>query len=266
MKTVAIIQARMGSTRFPGKVLADLHGVPLLRWLIDRVKAAPSVETVVIATGESTENKGITDYVAALGDAKVHTFIGSESDVLGRFYFAAKAHNADRIVRLTADDPMKDPQIVEQALAKLQEGEDCDYCSNTVEATYPEGLDVETFTLKALERAFENATLPSEREHVTPFIWKQPESFNIRHFYFDYDLSHWRWTVDTPFDLKIMKKILAEFSDNRLVGYRELIAHIEKAPELLVLMQDRLTARNEGYRISLEQEKESLNGHTLIRK
>lgn len=260
MKTVAIIQARMGSTRFAGKVLTNLLGTPLLQWLIDRVKAAPSVETIIIATGEDPENEAITDYVAALGDPEVCAFVGSEDDVLGRFYFAAKGFDADIIVRLTADDPMKDPQIIEEALAKLLEDNGYDYCSNTVDTTFPEGLDVEVFTFEALERAFKSAKLPSEREHVTPFIWKQPDKFNSRQFHFDHDLSHWRWTIDTSRDFEVMTKILGNYSDNRLVDYRDLIAHVKNTPHLLALMQSRVIERNAGYKISLKNEKGSSNG------
>jgi len=259
MRTVAIIQARMGSTRFPGKVLSDLHGASLLQWLLERVKAAPSVDRIVVATGEGAENKAITDWVSDLNDPDIHTFVGSEHDVLERFYFAARAHDADVIVRLTADDPLKDPQIIEEALAKLRSDGGYDYCSNTVETSYPEGLDVETFTFKALERAFEMASLPSEREHVTPFIWKQPDQFNSRRFHFEQDLSHWRWTIDTAYDLQVMEKVLAKYSGARLTGYRELIAHVENTPELLALMQHRITERNEGYKISLDREKDKLS-------
>lgn len=256
MRTVAIIQARMGSTRLPGKVLTDLHGVPLLQWLVERVKAAPSVDRIVVATGEGAENKAVTDWVANLNDPDIHTFVGSEHDVLERFYLAAKAHGADVIVRLTADDPIKDPQIIEEAVAKLHCDGGYDYCSNTVETSYPEGLDVETFTFKALERAFETAALPSEREHVTPFIWKQPDQFKSRQFHFERDLSHWRWTIDTAYDLQVMEKVLAKYSGARLTGYRELIAHVENTPDLLALIQRRVTERNEGYKISLDKEKD----------
>lgn len=256
VRTVAIIQARMGSTRLPGKVLTDLHGVPLLQWLVERVKAAPSVDRIVVATGEGAENTVITDWVSNLNDPDIHSFVGSEHDVLERFYLAAKTHEADVIVRLTADDPLKDPQIIEEALEKLRCDGGYDYCSNTVEASYPEGLDVETFTIKALKCAFETATLPSEREHVTPFIWKRPDQFNSRQFHFERDLSHWRWTIDTAYDLQVMERVLAKYSGTRLVDYRELIAHVENTPELLALIQDRITERNEGYKISLDKEKD----------
>lgn len=259
MKTVAIIQARMGSTRYPGKVMADLHGVPLLQWLVDRVKAAPSVDRIIVATGEGAENQTITDWIEGRDESNVCTFVGSENDVLERFYFAAKTHNADFIVRLTADDPLKDPQIIEDALSMLRDDKTLDYCSNTVEATFPEGLDVEAFTFGALARAYEAAALPSEREHVTPFIWKQPHLFKSRQFHLDRDLSHWRWTIDTAHDFKVMEMILADYSENRLAGYRELIAHVENHRDLLALMQDGTRVRNEGYLISLAKERGTFN-------
>lgn len=260
MRTVAIIQARMGSTRFPGKVLTKLHGAPLLQWLVERVAVAPSVDRIVVATGDGPENRAIVDWVARLDNPRIQAFEGSELDVLERFYFAAKAHDADVVVRLTADDPLKDPQIIEEALDTLKSDGGYDYCSNTVEVSYPEGLDVEVFTFKALKRAFEAAALPSEREHVTPFIWKQPDKFNSRQFRFERDLSHWRWTIDTAYDLQVMEKLLAERPHDRLIGYRELIDRVEKTPALSALIQNRITPRNEGYSISLAKEKDEQIG------
>lgn len=259
MNTVAIIQARMGSTRLPGKVLSNLHGVPLLQWLIERVKGASCIDRIVVATGEGPENRAIVDWVKDLNDRDIYTFVGNENDVLERFYYAAKTHEADVIVRLTADDPIKDSEIIEEAVAKLHEYGGHDYCSNTIETTYPEGLDVETFSFSALECAFKTAVLPSEREHVTPFIWKNPGRFNCRQFHHERNLSHWRWTIDNSHDLHVLTKILAKYSSSRLIGYRELITHIESNPDLLALMESRITERNEGYYISLEKEKVSPN-------
>lgn len=254
MKTVAIIQARMGSSRLPGKVLADLHGVPLLQWLIERTKCAPSLDKIVVATGDALENTSIVDWVAGLNDPFVQFFIGDEIDVLERYYFAAKTHGADLIVRLTADDPIKDPSIIEKALETLMSEPHCDYCSNTIEASYPEGLDIEVFTFDALSRAHHNAILPSEREHVTPYIWKRPEVFNCRQFHMDRNLSQWRWTIDTPHDLEVMRHVLSKYQNYRTVGYQELISYIENYQWLLDMMQNRSTERNDGYLKSLDKD------------
>lgn len=253
MKKVAIVQARMGSSRLPGKVLKKLHGVPLLQWLIERVKRTPGLDEIVVATGEAPENKSILDWVAGLNDPVVKSFTGSENDVLGRYYFAAKAQKADLIVRLTADDPLKDPQIIEEAIRLLSE-QRSDYCSNTVEVSYPEGLDVEAFTFEALSKAYHEATLPSEREHVTPYIWKNTELFICRQFHFGRNLSNWRWTIDTRHDFEVIEKILLKYATDRSVSYLDLIAHIENSQSLLALMQDRNTDRNEGYFESLKKE------------
>lgn len=259
MKIVAIIQARMGSSRLPGKVLTNLHGVPLLQWLIERAKCAPSLDEIVVATSEAPENKSIVDWVAGLDDPVVQSFVGSENDVLERYYLAAKVHNADLVVRLTADDPLKDPQIIEEALARLLSEQGCDYCSNTIEPSYPEGLDVEVFTFEALSRAHHEATLPSEREHVTPYIWKQPELFKCRQFYLGRNLSNWRWTIDTQHDFIVIEKILSKYATNRKVGFLDLISHVENSQSLLALMQDRNTERNEGYFESLKKEASETN-------
>jgi spore coat polysaccharide biosynthesis protein SpsF len=250
MKVVAIIQARMGSTRLPGKVLADIHGRPMLRWLLDRIQSINEITEVVVATTE-----GIIDdeLVHWLESEQVAYFRGSENDVLARFFCCAADRMADIIVRVTADDPLKDPSVVRQAISMVSGNPAVDYCSNSLNPTYPEGLDIEVFRYSALQRAHQEARLPSEREHVTPYIWKNPEKFQLRSFEFSRNLSHWRWTVDKPEDLIFMRSIFGKFRDKPLVPFTEIVEYIDKYPHISEINTDG-TIRNEGYLKSISME------------
>ena len=251
LKVIAIVQARMGSTRMPGKVIADIHGRPMLSWLLDRVKSVKSLDEIVIATTQNIEDDVLEVFARA---NKIQCFRGSEEDVLGRYFHCAKKYAAEIIVRITADDPLKDPGIISQSIEIVRDHPSVDYCSNTIEPTYPEGLDIEVFRYGALLRAYREAELPSEREHVTPYIWKNPHQFCIRSMVFERDLSQWRWTVDKLEDLVFIKAIYHEFRDSPLVPFMEIINFIEKNPELLAINTFR-TVRNEGYLGSTSKER-----------
>lgn len=251
MKIIAIIQARIGSTRLPGKVLADIAGVPMLARIIARVKATPDIDEIVLATTTSSEDDKLADWINSNSE-KCLCFRGEENDVLDRFYQCAKLHQADLIVRVTADDPLKDAKVIQRAIDYFYREPLLDYCSNTMTPTYPEGLDIEVFKYSALERAWLEAKLPSEREHVTPYIWKNPNIFNLRNFEYKKDLSAWRWTVDKPVDLILMDKIHQHFINDPLVGFEEIIQYLEKNPELIKINNGII--RNEGYLISTNGE------------
>ena len=242
MKVVAIVQARMNSTRLPGKVLADICGQPLLKRLIDRVSVTPGVERVVVATTIESADDILADWCSEHG---LPCYRGSVDDVLDRFWQCAQLHPAEFIVRVTADDPLKDPEIIAQALELCASAPEIDYASNTLQPTYPEGLDVEVVRFRALKRAAREAKLPSEREHVMPYIWKHPELFVLRDFGMQRDLSDWRWTVDKPADLEFVRRIFARFADQPLVGYRSVIAWLDERPDLLMINAG--TIRHEGY-------------------
>lgn len=250
MKVVAIVQARMGSTRLPGKVLADIHGRPMLTWLLDRIASVKEIDDIVVAT---TENADDDELAAWLRDQNIACFRGSENDVLDRFYHCATTHHADIIVRVTADDPLKDPGIVRDAIAAVRDNPGTDYCSSSLNPTFPEGLDIEVFRFAALERCFREARLPSEREHVTPYIWKNPSQFKLDSLEFDRNLSHWRWTVDKPEDLEFVRAVYSEFKDRPLVPFHDVIAFLEHNPHLIEMNNH--TMRNEGYQKSLTLEK-----------
>jgi spore coat polysaccharide biosynthesis protein SpsF len=250
MKTIAIIQARMASTRLPMKVLAEIEGRPMLEWLIQRVSATPAINQIIVATTDSAADDELANWVDKV--AGLECFRGSENDVLDRFYQCAKWHRADLIVRVTADDPLKDAAIIQKAIDCFFENSSLDYCSNTIKPTYPEGLDIEVFRYLALERAWREAALLSEREHVTPYIWKNTNLFNVNNFEYHRDLSDWRWTVDKPSDLEFMKKIFEHFKAKPMVNFEEVIKYLELNPEISRINSG--TVRNEGYLKSINGE------------
>ncbi len=250
MNIVAIVQARMGSSRLPGKVLTEIAGVPMLARIIQRISATPDIDKIVVATTIAEEDDTLADWITEQGVA--FCFRGSENDVLDRFYQCAKLHNADLIVRVTADDPLKDPTIIQKAIDFFLFDPSLDYCSNTIKPTYPEGLDIEVFKYAAIERAWRDALLPSEREHVTPYIWKNINLFNILNFEYKRNLSSWRWTVDKPDDLKFINKILHHFKDDPLVNFEDVIQYLETNPDIIKINEG--TVRNEGYIKSIREE------------
>ena len=161
----------MGSTRLPGKVLMELEGKPLLQRVVERVKRAKKIDEIIIATTKNKEDKKLTEFAEKL---KVKSYAGSEDDVLDRYYQAAKKFGAENIVRITSDCPLIDPEIVDDIISYYLNN-DFDYVSNTISPTYPDGLDTEVFSFKALERAWKEAKKGFEREHVTPYINRHPE-------------------------------------------------------------------------------------------
>jgi spore coat polysaccharide biosynthesis protein SpsF len=203
MKTVAVIQARMGSTRLPNKVLADLGGRPMLARVVARVRQAHTIDEVVVATTTAPQDEAIEAFCTREGIA---CFRGSEDDVLDRYYRAARECHADVVVRITADCPLHDPKVIDAVVGHFDSARH-DYVSNTLTRSYPDGLDTEVISMAALERAWRDATWASEREHVTPYIWKQPELFRIDQLTQPIDLSALRWTVDEPRDLAMVREV-----------------------------------------------------------
>ena len=250
IKVVAIIQARMGSSRLPGKVLKELAGKTILEIIIDRVSLTKGLSEIVLSTTVNKKDDILESWAKI---QKIKYFRGNENDVLDRYYQTAKAFQADLIIRITADDPLKDPEIIEQALSFFDLIENLDYCSNTIDPSYPEGLDVEIFKFSALEKAWKEAVLQSEREHVTPFIWKNNHLFKIKNFTYIEDLSNWRWTVDNPEDYEFMQEIFKFFDNNYAVSYKKIISFLKDNMELTEINNSFL--RNEGYLQSIKKEK-----------
>jgi len=223
MHTVAIVQARMGSSRLPGKVLMDIGGVSMLARVVMRLRAAKRVDAIVIATSIAIGDDAVVREAGRLGAG---VFRGSETDVLARFVGAAASYRADAIVRVTADCPLLDPEVVDAVIAAL--GDDVDYASNTHVRTYPRGLDVEALHRDTLVRIGRMATSAAAREHVTAFVMEQPELFRTCQVCAERDDSDLRWTVDTDEDLALVRELYAAGE----LGYRELVAHVRARPEI----------------------------------
>ena len=247
----AIIQARMASTRLPGKVLADIGGKPMIQRVIDRVKAAKLLDHVILATTVHETDAPLVDLSAALG---VETFRGSVDDVLDRYYRAALFAKVDIVVRITGDCPLMDPPLIDRTVEGFLEG-DCDYASTSYPAaTFPDGLDIEVFPVEVLEQAWREASLSSEREHVTPYIWKNPELFRLKSIVNSCDLSAMRWTVDEENDLRFARQVFQHLDDGtgRIFGMNDVLDLLDLHPEIGRL--NRRIGRNEGLQKSLREE------------
>jgi len=233
-KVIAIIQARMGGARLPGKVLLDLAGEPMLARVVNRSRRATMPEEVVVATTTRPADEAIVELCAARGWP---CFRGSEDDVLDRYYQAAIRYQADVVARITADCPLIEPEIVDWVVQEFFEEGPLDYASNTLPPrTFPRGLDVEVVTFDALERAWREDDSQAWREHVSPYIYRHPEKFALRAVVNNVDLSSMRWTVDTPEDLAFVRQIYDYFGHDRF-SWCEVLAVLEDHPECLEINQ-----------------------------
>ena len=235
MQTLAIIQARMGSTRLPGKVMLDLAGEPMLVRNVNRVGRSRTVRKVVIATTALSTDDAIEHVCLQYGWS---CFRGSENDVLDRCYKAAVAYDAEIVVRITSDCPLIEPTVIDQVIqAFLQRQPEIDYVSNTLpERTFPRGLDTEVIRFEALELAWRVDTNPVWRVHVTPYIYHNPGLFHLYSVVNDEDYSHMRWTVDTFEDLEFVRRIYEHFDSDRF-SWRDVLLLLEKHPEWLDINQ-----------------------------
>ena len=212
MKVIAIVQARMGSTRLPGKMTKEILGKPIVEYVFDRVRPSKRLTEIWLATTTDTSDDVLAEWAKNHG---VKCYRGSMNDVLDRYYQTAKLAEADVVVRITGDCPLADCQVIDCVINEyLTEYPKFDYVCNTQPPTFPDGLDTEVVSFVALEKAWQEARLSSEREHVTPYIWKHPEIFKIKNIFNDVDLSGLRWTLDTEEDfafiLLIIERIAAE--------------------------------------------------------
>lgn len=247
----AFIQARMGSSRLPGKVLADISGKPMVQRVLERVRAADRVERVILLTTQEASDDPVAHLGKRLGFL---VYRGSTADVLDRYHQAACQFKADPIVRVTADCPLVDPALIDQALGLYQKG-GYDFVSTAYPtASFPDGMDVEVFSREALAKAWGEASLASEREHVTPYLWKNPQLFRIKNIRHSPDLSSYRWTVDEKPDLAFVREIYRHFEkrSNRF-GMDEILHWVKQHPELQRLNDG--IPRNEGYEKSLQQDR-----------
>lgn len=243
---LGVLQARTTSTRLPGKVLKPILGIPMLLRQLERVKNARLIETLIVATSQDITDDPIEKLCR---ENNITCFRGQLDDVLDRFYQAAKPFNPDHVVRLTGDCPLSDPVLIDQVIS-YHITNNFDYTSNTIEPTYPDGLDVEVFRFSSLEQAWQEAILPSHREHVTPFIHQQPNRFKIGKVKNNVDLSHLRWTVDEHLDFILVEKIYETlYLNNPMFSTKDILLLLENKPELVKINSD--YQRNEGYIKSL---------------
>lgn len=226
----AIIQARLASTRLPRKVLKDLNGKPLIEQIINRLNFCQKIDNIVLATTTGKIDDELVDWCLRNG---VSYYRGDESNVLKRYYDAATEFNADVIVRVTADDPFKDPQIIDSVIDLLLANK-LDFAYNNAPPSFPEGLDTEVFTYEAIKRAAEADTTDFEKEHVTQYFYHNPQMFRNQNLSYKENISHIRLTIDTEQDFKLAQKIYQELSPNGEMFYLEnILALIKENPELL---------------------------------
>ena len=255
MKTLAIIQARTSSSRLPGKVLEKIGSKPMILLQLERLKFSHMLDDYILATSDDASDDLLANTVKSSG---FKVFRGDLEDVLGRFRQCALHEEATTIVRLTGDCPLNDPKLIDELVSEFHQG-DWEYLSNCADEnqlSVPDGFDIEVFSNQLLERAFQEAQLPSEREHVTPWFrtiksgakWKHYEHMPRRQFF--------RVTVDDPMDLFVVRSIFSALgTTNRHFGIDEVISFLQKNPE--IAMRNLSTIRNEGYLKSLAQETSS---------
>lgn len=239
MKTVAIVQARMGSTRFPDKVMRPIGAVPMIELLLRRLAQANEIDQIVLATSVDPRNRPMIDHVRSLGYG---VYEGSEHDVLDRYYHAASAAGCDVVVRITGDCPLIDAGLVDRVVAAFKGG-GVDYASNTNPATYPDGLDTEVFSYQTLKSAWRDAARPHDREHVTPYMRESGRfrTVNVAHAE---DCSGERWTVDEPADLEVIRYVFGHFAPRIDFGWLEVMRLSKLKPDLFSV--NRHLIRNEG--------------------
>jgi spore coat polysaccharide biosynthesis protein SpsF len=228
MRILGIIQARMGSTRLSGKVLKDIGGQTMLARVVQRTQRAQTISQVIVATSESSADDRVLTESERLG---VAVFRGSEKDVLDRYYWAAKVHQAEAVVRITSDCPLIDPSVVDEVVKAFLKDKP-DYASNTLERTYPRGLDTEVIAAAALARAWREAGKTYQRVHVTPYFYENPNLFHLVSVKAESDFSGYRLTVDTPEDLAFVQKVYERLGNDITATWTDVLALLAREPAL----------------------------------
>lgn len=246
---VGVLQARLGSTRLPGKVLMPMLGKPMLARQLERLRRARCLDRVIVATSIQPEDDAIEVFCREQG---VGCHRGSVDDVLDRCFQAVAAIRPEFVMRLTGDCPLADPQVID-GLAEFFERGKYDYASNTIRPTWPDGLDAELMRFEAIEAAWRDAKLPSEREHVTPYIYKHPELFKLGSYENTIDLSALRWTVDEPADFELVSRIYsALYPANPAFTSADVLEYLRAHGDVAAINAN--FERNEGYQKSLARD------------
>ncbi|MBU1858277.1 MAG: glycosyltransferase family protein [Verrucomicrobia bacterium] len=249
MKIVVIIQARMGSSRFPGKMLELLADRPVIEWVYDRARTIPGLDAVVVATTTTPADDQLADHCRLRG---IPVFRGSENDVLDRYYQAAKELQADMIMRITGDCPFLDPQESRKVVDAYLQMPDCDYASNNTPPTYPDGLDTEAVSFQALEWMWKNAHAVPYREHVTYYIRSHQDQFRVAVVKNTVDLSAHRWTLDEKADYIKLSTIAEKLGRRKQFGsLYEILAVLYDNPDIDTV--NRYIGRDEGLEKSLRE-------------
>ena len=252
---IGLVQARLESTRLPGKVLLKLKNKTVIWHIINRLKFSKKIDKIVTIIPNNKKNKLLEDYLLK---NSMEVFRGNAENVLDRFYKAAKYYKAKTIVRLTADDPFKDPKIIDYAIRKFQK-ENHDYLSNcsydgSIRSTYPEGIDVEVFSMNCLEKIWKKAKKKSEKEHVTPYIFNNRTNFKIKGFYSKINNSTHRWTLDYKEDYNFTKKIYNKlYSKHKIFLMKDILNFLKDNPKIFNLNNKFI--RYEGYLKTKRQDK-----------
>ena len=242
-----IIQARTGSARLPKKVIQKIdNDLTVLDYVIDQVKYSQKIEKIIVATTDLIEDDLICKYANL---QKIECFRGSSEDVLDRFYQCAKKYSAKTIVRITADNPLIDPNIIDKVINEYNK---CDFITNTLERTFPYGTEVEVFSFVSLEKAWENAKKPSEREHVTPFIRNPKNKFVLKNIKNQKNISNFRYTVDKLEDLQLVKEIIKNIS-TRPIFLQDIIKLNKDKPEIFEINKN---IKHDGYLSSIEKDEQ----------
>jgi spore coat polysaccharide biosynthesis protein SpsF (cytidylyltransferase family) len=256
MRTIAIIQARMGSARLPNKVMIPVLGKPLLGWMLGRVACCPEISETVVATTMDVRDDVIAQFTESAG---FQVYRGSEDDVLDRYYQAARLMMPDAVARITADCPLMDPEVLGSMVREFESGK-ADFISNSepLPSSWPDGMDISIMSFAALEKAWRYAIKPSEREHVTFYFWNNPQEFKCERIEHIPDLSKYRLTIDYPEDFLVIKAIIEHFclpdpDTLKSVPMKAIIEFLDEHPDMFEL--NAAYSRGMGWQPSFERDK-----------
>ena len=229
MKTLAIVQARLGSTRFPKKMFAKIEDKTLIDFVFYRLKESSEIDQIVLATTVNEIDDELCQWAIK---NNIDYYRGSENNVLERYYLAASEFKGDVIVRITGDDPLKDVRVIDSVIAELKL-RNLDFCYNNFPPTFPEGMDCEVFTMNSLRNAYEHASSDFEKEHVTQYMYKNLDKFKYYNYSNEFNYSNLRWTIDTKEDLELVQSIYSHlYRRNPLFGWQEVIQLLTEFPEI----------------------------------